>query len=110
MKPMSKNILVSLGVDTKPQREIGRKDEAEKEDDQGKEMEEVKDDRADMGIDVEEPVDVKVIEEVIVMKKGRKRRKEIDEMLQNLFGAMGKEPENNKEAQILRISVPNSYP
>ncbi|ONK80838.1 uncharacterized protein A4U43_C01F22350 [Asparagus officinalis] len=63
----------------KPQ--IERKDKVEKEDDQGKETEEVKDDRADMGIEVEEPEEVKVTDEVIDKKKGRKRREERDEML-----------------------------
>ncbi|ONK64465.1 uncharacterized protein A4U43_C07F26330 [Asparagus officinalis] len=48
--------LVSPCIDTKPQIEIERKEEAQKEDDQGKEMEEIKDDRADMGIEVEEDV------------------------------------------------------
>ncbi|ONK56350.1 uncharacterized protein A4U43_C10F7510 [Asparagus officinalis] len=44
-------------------------------------------------------------------KNKKKRRKETDEMLKEFVqGAMGKELENNKEAQVLRISIPNSIP
>ncbi|ONK59965.1 uncharacterized protein A4U43_C08F12770 [Asparagus officinalis] len=61
--------------------QIGRKDEAEKEDDQGQEIEKVKDNRADMDIELEEPKEVKVNKVVTEKRKGRKRREESDKTL-----------------------------
>ncbi|ONK73834.1 uncharacterized protein A4U43_C03F60 [Asparagus officinalis] len=86
--------------DEEPQ--IKRKDEAEKEDDQGKEMEEVKDDRVDMGIEVEEPEEVKVIKEVTKKKRGRKRREERDKTLKEFIqGLRAKSQRTTKKPKFL---------